>query len=143
MTSDILDRFPYKEFELYNGKPTYASIKEVNNKLSANAAAIHSTLFDGRHGLLGLTLPPSIYNTITNIPFVRPLNPGPRPIIPTNSTARATLQAQEQHTKALIIFKEVETVDQALKSLLLQSFDDTYYKSLKDIYTGYSNVSTL
>ena len=143
MPTESIDRFPYKEFNLINGKPIYATIKSVNDKLSANAASIHSTLSDGRHGLLGLVVPPNIYNTITNVPFVRPLNPGPRPIIPQNATARATLIAQERHAKALVIFKEVEDVDQALKSFLLQSFDEMYYKNLKNIYTGYSNVSTL
>lgn len=118
----MLDRFPHEEFDLHNGKPTCASIKEVNDKLSAKTAAIHSTLSDSRHGLLGLTLPPNICDAITNAPFVRPLNPGPRPITPTTATARATMQAQERHAKALAIFKEIEDVDRALKLLLLQSF---------------------
>ena len=143
MTNDILDRFPYKHFSLINGKPTYATIKSINDKLSANAASIHSTLSDGRHGLLGLVIPPNIYSTITNVAFIRPLNPGPRPILPQNATARATLQARERYEKALTIFKEVEDVDQALKSFLLQSFDEMYYKSLKNMYTGYSAVTTL
>ena len=28
--TDILDKFPYKEFELNPNKPTYASIKDIN-----------------------------------------------------------------------------------------------------------------
>ena len=139
----MLDRFPHKEFDLHNCRPTYALIQLINQKLNANASAIHSTLSDGRHGLLGLTLPPAVCNTITNVPFVRPINPGPRPIIPTNATARATLASQDRHAKALASFKEVEDVDQTLKSLLLQSFDDMYFTSLKNTYTGFSNVSTL
>jgi len=141
--NDILDRFPYKEFDLHPGRPTYALIKDINEKLSANASAIHSTLSDGRHGLLGLTIPPAVCNTITNLPFVRPLNPGPRAIIPNSSNARATLLAQERHAKAIAIFREVEAVDQTLKSLLLKCFDDKYFTSLKNTYTGFSNVTTL
>ena len=143
MSTESINRFPHKEFNLINGKPTCAAIKSVNDKLSANAASIHSTLSDGRHGLLGLVVPPTIHSTITNVPFVRPLNPGPRPIIPQTATARATLMAQERHAKALAIFKEIEDVDQALKSFLLQSFDEMHYENLKNMHTGYSNVSTL
>ena len=90
---DILDRFPHEEFDHHDGRPTCALIKDVDEKLSANASAIHSTLSDSRHGLLGLTLPPATCNTITNAPFARPLNPGPRAIIPNSATARAALSA--------------------------------------------------
>ena len=139
----ILDRFPHEEFDLHDCRPTHALIKDINQKLSANASAIHSTLSDGHHGLLGLTLPPAVHNTVKNVPFARPLNPGPRPIIPANATARSTFSAQERHAKALAIFKEVEDVDQTLKSLLLQSFDDKHHASLKNTCTGFSNASTL
>ena len=44
LQSDILDRFSHKEFNLYSHKPTCTKIKEVNEKLSANASAIYSTL---------------------------------------------------------------------------------------------------
>ena len=87
ITNNIIDRFLYKDFQLINGKPTYTTIKSVNDKLSTNTSAKYSTLSDGRHGLLGLVIPSTIYNTITNVPFIRPLNPGARPIIPTNATA--------------------------------------------------------
>ena len=50
--TDILDRFPHKDFDLHNCRPTYALIKDINAKLSANASDIHSILSDGRHGLL-------------------------------------------------------------------------------------------
>ena len=74
--TDILDKFPYKKFNLKSNYLIHATIKEVNKKLSTNTSAIHSTLSDGRHGLLSLTLPLAIYNTITNIPFIRLLNQG-------------------------------------------------------------------
>ena len=82
--------------------------------MSTNTAAIHSTWSNGRYSLLSLVISTTIYNTITNIPFVRLLNLGLRPITPTNTITRATLQAQERYTKVLNIFKEVEYVNQAL-----------------------------
>ena len=90
-------------------------MKITSDKLSANAAAIHSMLSDGRQGLLGLSVPPSIFNTIPNIHFTRPVNPNPRPIMPTNSDARSVLFAQKIRTEALSQLKEVEDSDQVLK----------------------------
>ena len=72
MTSNIISRFPHKDFELINSKPTYTTIKSVNNKYNANTTTIHSTLSNGRHSFLSLVIPSTIHNTITNIPFIRP-----------------------------------------------------------------------
>ena len=44
--TDILDRFPHKGFDLYNSRPAYTLMKDINEKLSANASTIHSTLSD-------------------------------------------------------------------------------------------------
>ena len=109
--TDILDKFPHKEFELNPNKSIHTSIKDINKKLSANASAIYSTLSDGRHSLLGLTLPATVYNTISNISFVRPLNTGPRLIIFTSVNTHAMLAAQEYYAEVLNIFKEIEDVD--------------------------------
>ena len=55
--TNILDHFPHKEFNLCDCRPTYSLIKSINQKLSANTSAIHSTSPDRHHGLLRLTLP--------------------------------------------------------------------------------------
>ena len=66
---DILKKVPYQDFDLYQDRPMYASIKNVHDKLSANASFIHSILSDGRHGLLGLIITPAI---LTNQPWSLP-----------------------------------------------------------------------
>ena len=43
----------------------------------------------------------------------------------------------------MLVFKEVEDVDQVLKSLLLKSFNEKYYTSFKNTFTRFSNVTTL
>ena len=80
-TNSITERFPYKEIPKISGPPTYPTIKNVNKMLSTNASSIHSNLGDGQHGLLALTLPAAVYNTISGVPFVFPVNPGPLPAI--------------------------------------------------------------
>lgn len=76
MTNDIIGRFLYKDFGLINSNLSYPTIKAVDNKLSVNGTTIYSTLSDGRLSLLGLVIPPTIYNTITNVASVRLLNLG-------------------------------------------------------------------
>ena len=98
-------------------------MKFSSEKLSTNVVGTHRMLSDSRPELLGLAVPPGIFNTITNITFTRPVNPGPQTIMRTNASVRAVLVSQERHRKAISQFKEVEDSDQVLKTQLLQSFD--------------------
>ena len=72
------------------------------------------------------------------MPSTRLLNPELRSIIPTAVNTRTTLLAQECYAKALAIFKEIEDVDQTLKSLILKSFDNKYCTILKNNYTSFT-----
>ena len=127
----MLEKFPHQDFDLNPIKLTHATMKIASDKLSTNAAATNSMLSHYRQGLLGLAVPPIIFNTITNIPFTKPVNLSALPIIPTDASTRAALVSQERLTKALSQLKEVEDSDQVLKNQLLQSFDEKYCKNLK------------
>ena len=109
----------------------YASIKNIYDKLSANILSMYSILSDRYHRLLSLIIIPTIYSVITNVPFIQPINSGSWLIILANITARAILIIQERHAKALSQFKEIKDINQALKLLLLQSFEEKYYKVWK------------
>jgi hypothetical protein len=85
-SGDILEGFPHPTITPVIGIPTYESIAEINLKLNANAASVHSNLGDGAHGLLALAIDPAVYNTISLDPFVPPANPGANPVLPHNST---------------------------------------------------------
>lgn len=77
----VTEHFPYKEITRIQGPPTYSSIKNINQILSPIASSIHLNLENGQQGLLALTLPEVIYNNISAMPFVYPVNPGPLPAI--------------------------------------------------------------
>ena len=66
MTNDVINISLNKDFKLINGKPTYATIKLVNDKLSTNAAAIHSTLSDSKHSILGLVISSKLLYKLKN-----------------------------------------------------------------------------
>jgi hypothetical protein len=71
----IAEVFPNPLLLPINGIPTYESIAELHIQLKANAASVQSNLGDGQLGLLPLTLPPEVYNTLSAVPFIAPVNP--------------------------------------------------------------------
>jgi hypothetical protein len=125
------------------GIPTYESIAEIKLKLNANATWVHSNLGDGAHGLLALTIDPAVYNTISPVPILPPVNPGANPILQDNSTAAFMAELTWQHAASLQIWKEYLSTNKTLKQQLLATIDDIYYRSLRNRITGYTNVTTL
>jgi hypothetical protein len=75
------DAFPHPSIPPILGIPSYATIAELHLKVNTNVASVYSSLGDGSHGLLTLTVSATVYNTLSAIPFVHPLNPGPQPVI--------------------------------------------------------------
>src|SRR5687767_1227862 len=81
-----LENFPHPIINPIIGVPTYSTIAEINLKLNANAASIHSNLGNGALGLLALTVTTEVFNTLSNVLFVAPGNPGALPAITANAT---------------------------------------------------------
>ena len=86
-TDSITEAFPHPTIPRRSGMPTYESIVEVHAKLKSNAASHHSELGGGSHGLFGLVLSPTTYQTVTSVAFVAPVNPESLPTIVENLTA--------------------------------------------------------
>ena len=124
---DILEGFPHPTITPVIGIPTYESIADLNLKLNANAASVHSNLGDGAHGLLALTIDPAVYNTISPILFVPPANPGVNPLIPALSTNAIITKLTRQHSSSLKTWQEYQSTDKALKQQLLAAIDSMYY----------------
>jgi hypothetical protein len=75
-TDKIVDGFPHPNIAPIGGIPTYESIAELNLQLNANTASVQSNLGDGQLGLLALTVSPAVFNTLSAVAFVHPVNPG-------------------------------------------------------------------
>jgi hypothetical protein len=140
---DTLEGFPHPTITPVIGIPTYESIAEINLKLNANAASVHSNLGDGAQGLLALTIDPAVYNTISPDPFLPPVNTGANPILPDNSTVAFIAELTRQHAASLRIWKEYLSTNKTLKQQLLAAIDGIYYRSLCNRITGYADVTTL
>jgi hypothetical protein len=140
----ILGRFTYQTLPHIVGIPTYASIQLLVDDLKANAASIPSELGGGDLGHLALTLPPQVFPTLSNTPWVVPLNPGPTPpVLLPNATAAQINANRYRHLENVKIFRTYNNVQSALKQQILAAVDNIYVRTLRNTHTGYMMVTTL
>lgn len=115
ITDKITAGFPHPTVTPIVGQPSYATIAELNLQLNANAASVLSNLGDGHHGLLSLTVTTEVYNTISNVIFLVPTNPGANPTIPPASTGPQISEYRRQHIEDSCVFWEYMSTDASLK----------------------------
>jgi hypothetical protein len=104
----IVDGFPHHpNIAPIAGIPTYESIAQLNLQLNANAASVQSNLGNGQIGLQeALTVFPAVFNTLSAVAFVHPINPGTNPIIPPAATTHVTSHLTFVFATQKAIFKE-------------------------------------
>jgi len=131
------------EIQPVQGPPSFATIKDINVNLNANAASVHSSLGDGNLGYLYLTVTDAVYETLSEeVPFVEPANPGTLPNIPPNVSVRQAADIQRSFDENRRVFNEYTMTDKALKQQLLSAIVDIYIKALKNPISAYSAIST-
>ena len=138
----IVDGFPLPTIDPIAVTPNYESIEDIHLKLNSNVALVQSNLWCGTLGLLCLTVSPAVYVTLSDITFVPPVNPGPKPNIPAGATRDTIANLQYHHGVVTKIFTEYKNTDKALRQLLLASMDKLYFRSLCHKYIGYSKTTT-
>ena len=138
----IIEGFPHPTVSPIVGQPSYETLKTLKLFLSTNAASVISHLGNGALGLLWLIVSDAVYNALSTVPFIPPINPGPIPIIPALSTGPVIASLTATHERESKIFHEYNNTDKALKQLLLSVVDDMFTRALKNRFIGYANVST-
>jgi hypothetical protein len=134
--------FPYPTVLPIVGEPNYESIAELHKQLNANSSSIPSHLGDGQLGLLYLTVTDDVYNTLSAVPFVPPVNPGPTPDHPDGATAAQITDFRFTYKTNAALFSEYNLADKALKQLLLGAVESMFVRSLTTRHVGYLNVTT-
>ena len=105
--------FPNKELPKIHGTPTFSSLQELFNQAKSNASSVPSTLGGGIHGHLGLLLSPIKYQTISLVPFFRPVHPT---LDLTGVTSWEETQARRLiHNDSRKLFSTVNAVETAIK----------------------------
>jgi hypothetical protein len=115
MSSTTVSR-PHPTIPPILGVPTYATIAELHLKLNANAASVYSSLGDGAHELLALTVSTAVYDALSTTAFEVPINPGPQPDIPAGSTGPQIAAIMRAHSKNHCLGKNISPPTRRLSS---------------------------
>jgi hypothetical protein len=143
MTADATTtyNFPHPSLTTVEGKPTATSLLRLRKEIYANARSVHSDLGGGSNGYLGLVMPSVQYTLRTMIPFTAPVHPGALPVHAQGTTGPVITARDRLYDKRDRNYKEYLTVLEALRSLLMQAVERTYYQVLEDPLFGMSDVS--
>jgi hypothetical protein len=75
--------------------------------------------------------------------FPVPDNPGASPEVVVGMTAAVIAELTRLHREATQVYCTYHNVDQAIKKLILEAFDDAYLNALSDEVVGYANCTSL
>jgi hypothetical protein len=75
--------------------------------------------------------------------FPVPNNPGPSAAVLAGMTAVVIAETTRLHKEATQVYRTYHNVDQVIKKLIIESFDDAYLNALSDEIVGYANCTSL
>jgi hypothetical protein len=75
--------------------------------------------------------------------FPVPNNPGSSAAVVAGMTAAVIAETTRLHKEATQVYRTYHNVDQAIKNLIIESFDDAYFNALSDEIVGYANCTSL
>jgi hypothetical protein len=75
--------------------------------------------------------------------FPVPNNPGLSAAVVTVMTAAVIAETTRLHRETTQVYRTYHSVDQAIKKLIIESFDDAYLNALSDEIVGYENCTSL
>jgi hypothetical protein len=97
----------------------------------------------GRHGHLVIIMTSEEYFAIAVDVFPVPNNPGPSAVVVAGMTAAVIAETTRLHREATQVYCTYHNVDQAIKKLIIEYFDDAYLNALSDEIVGYANCTSL
>jgi hypothetical protein len=71
--------------------------------------------------------------------FPVPNNPGLSAAVVVGMTAAVVAETTRQHQEATQVYRTYHNVDQAMKKLIIESFNGAYLNALSDEIVGYAN----
>jgi hypothetical protein len=97
----------------------------------------------GRHGHLGIIMTNEEYFAIAVDVFPVPNNPEPSAAVVADMTAAVIAEMTQLHGEATQVYRTYHNVDQAIKKLIIESFDDAYLNAVSDEIVVYANCTSL
>jgi hypothetical protein len=140
---ELIAGFPHSSLPKVTGEPTFEDLKVIQRLLNINDMSVASYEGGGRHGHLGIIMTNEEYFTIAVDVLPIPNNPGPSAVFVAGMTAAVIAETTRLHREATQVYHTYHNVDQAIKKLIIESFDDAYLNALSDEIVGYANCTSL
>jgi hypothetical protein len=140
---EIINGFPNHILPKIDHKPKFEDIQVTTRRINVNAISVPSVAGGGARRHLGIIMTQVEYATISTIPWVETFNSGAIPVIPAGTNAVYAAQIARIHDEFRRIYTNRINVDQALKIIMLEAYDNMYTLQLEDYILQYANRSAL
>jgi hypothetical protein len=140
---EIIAGLPHSSLPKVTGEPTFEDLKVIRRLLNTNYMSVASYEGGGRHGHLRIIMINEEYFAVAVDVFPVPKNPGPSAAVVAGMTAAIIAETTRLHKEATQVYRTYHNVDQAIKKLIIESFDDAYLNALSDDIVGYANCTSL
>jgi hypothetical protein len=140
---ELIAGLPHSSLPKVTGEPTFEDLKVIRRLLDTNAMSVTSYVGGGRLGHLGIIMTNEEYFTIAADVFPVPNNPGASTEVVAGMTTAEIAEMTRLHRDASHVYCTYHNVDQAIKKLIIEAFDDTYINPLSDEIVGYANCTSL
>jgi hypothetical protein len=137
---ELIAGFPHSSLA---GEPTFEVLKVIRRLLNTNAMSVASYKGGGCHGHLRIIMTNEEYFAIAVDVFPVSNNPGPSATVVAGMTAAVIAEMTRLHKEATQVYRTYHNIDQAIKKLIIESFDDAYLNALSDKIVGYANCTSL
>jgi hypothetical protein len=140
---EIITGFPHSSLTKVTGEPIFEDLKVTRRLLNINSMSVASYEGGSRHGHLGIIMTNEEYFAVAVDVFPVPNNPGPSAAVVAGMMAAVIAETTQLHKEATQVYRTYHNVDQAIKKLILESFDDAYLNALSDEIVGSANCTSL
>ena len=138
---NVTAKFPMKGMPKIGGEPNYVTINTMMQLLYGNSASLPTTLGGGQHGHIRIIMIPQLYTTLANTPYESPPDPGITPNHATGASAAIRKTDFLVHKEERRIYENHQTMEDALKSIIIDAVDEVYISKLRNKYTGYLGIT--
>jgi hypothetical protein len=140
---ELIAGFPHSSLTKVTGEPTFEDLTVIRRLPNTNAMIVASYEGRGRHGHLGIIMTNKEFFAIAVGVFPVPNNPGQSAAVVAGMTAAVIAEMTLLHREATQVYHTYHNVDQDIKKLIIESFDDAYLNALSDEIVGYANCTSL
>jgi hypothetical protein len=147
MTASTPDKliagFPHSSLPKVTGELTFEDLNFIRRLLNTNAMSVALYEGGGHHRHLGIIMTNEEYFAVALDVFPIPINPGPSAAVVAGMTAAVIAETTRLHKEATQVYRTYHSIDQSIKNLIIESFDDAYLNALSDEIVGYANCTSL